>query len=292
MLSGTASGNQEALRFQPSVVKAMEGKGGSALEHSVSKSGAKFVNNQQKGEIRLMEKEKRKKTADMAKVGKESSQTVPEPKPEPKDVEIPILNDIIIRPPDGNGYTHFLRVPGEEIEHFAMYILEDLFKDADCAEMNELREYLIQILEEEFGMNIRICGYCKYFEYSGAKPAKHIATGEEMSTITGTCYKKYGKTLPFRRFFGDKCECEFCSWSPKEIPPEKKEEEKTCGNCGRRVINKSYKMGNSPDYVCEEDDRSHVIREFPSFEDVSRSKPCDRWILDGFSKRIPDSQSK
>ncbi len=154
----------------------------------------------------------------------------PEPKPEPEKMEIRIgsLIDIITKTEPSR---FFLRVPvgaGPSSLDVAQGFLEAItgivYKQNDeqrpgsciidgklsiirysCPTkmiLDGFRNYLIQILEEKFGINIRICGFCKHFHW---------------------CETDHGSIRVLK--FDDPV-CEKLEWTPKEIPPEKKEEEK------------------------------------------------------------------
>ncbi len=169
----------------------------------------------------------------------------PEPKPEPKKVfgdikfNIP-FSAVLISEENRYGKERFIRFARintlkssgyEYAGEFCIEILKNLFETTPEAKNSDIEKELIQILEEKFGLTIKICGNCKYY-----KPEKALRDGS--SRPYGGCIVA-DKLIKFPHFGSVRFDG-ICSdihsqknyWAPKEIPPEKKEEEKTCGNCG------------------------------------------------------------
>ena len=156
-----------------------------------------------------------------------------EPKPEPKDVEIELLGNIIFaRETSGfGGINYRFQIPAIKISDWGITTTAKLLSAvtgvAETENINPhrgevhsqgyLRDFIIQILEEKFGCRVS-----------------------------------------------------------KEIPEEKKEEEKkSCDNCGRRAYNSLHPKYNS---VCIY--VGSIIKEFGHYEDVKKSQPCENWILE------------
>jgi len=122
-----------------------------------------------------------------------------------------------------------------------------------------LKDYLIQILEEK-GLTIQICGNCGYYEPSGG-PSPLLKWPDDIKINIGYCKKMDEFSMFCVRAFGEQCGFSRESnwtWIPKEIPSEKKEEEKTCGNCGK----------------------SGFCKEFASYAEAENNNPCERWIME------------
>lgn len=143
-----------------------------------------------------------------------------ESKPEPRDVEIGLCGDIISK--GGCFSTHSLRIkgidmPGQSIIMAGKFleVSTDVVYKNDNGEFvysfDTLRDYLIQILEEKFGVKIKICGSCA--DYCDRQNYERVRCNAGI-------------------YFADPLSGECEKWRPKEIPEEKKEEEETCGNCG------------------------------------------------------------
>ncbi len=231
--------------------------------------------------------------ANLAKIGKNSSQIVPEPKPRPKKVEIELFGDIIFSGDYGMPHKSMasLRILRTNLIFNGIKMAADLLesitdiepltpKDANWPavkygfpynyhpnhefteenRLSALRDYLIQILEEKFGLIIKICGNCENYKRFPDNPfCGHCS----LVTIHSVYYNWSCSNIAG---LGQQ-------WIPKEIPPEKKEEEKTCGNCGRF----SASIQGRPDiaYECFYDT---IVEEFKTLEEAKKSKPCSIWV--------------
>ncbi len=205
----------------------------------------------------------------------------PESKPKSKKVEIELFGDIIFSGDYGMPHKSMasLRILRTDLIFNGIKMAADLLesitgiepltpKDANWPEvkmgfalnyhpndefseasrLSALRDYLIQILEEKFGLKIKICGNCENYKRFPDNPfCGHCS----LVTIHSVYYNWSCSNITG---LGQQ-------WIPKEIPPEKKEKEKTCENCGRRNYHSLSRMG------CES-----------ILEDIKASKPCDRWI--------------
>ncbi len=136
-------------------------------------------------------------------------------KPEPKDVEIELLGDIIF----GDQSLHplrYLRIKKNDMPGHAIVMARKFLEAITANPLNKeelrshisdlsfFRYHLIQILEEKFGINIRFCEYCDYYD---AK--KNVCPICKVNAIF----------IHFRKFNNnEKCD----KWVPKEIPEEKK----------------------------------------------------------------------
>ncbi len=79
--------------------------------------------------------------------------------PEPKDVEIKLRGDLILRLPDRE---HYLRIKGKDVPNLIEMAVDFLQAATDISSPRKdlisilfLRDYLIKILEEKFGMSVR-----------------------------------------------------------------------------------------------------------------------------------------
>ncbi len=152
--------------------------------------------------------------------------------PEPKDVEIELFGDMIF----STRGEKFLRIYSQDFLYSGMKTAAELLeiitnvkpneeKDSnfpritwkfpahfthEAEELSEaerlsaLRNYLIQILEEKFGMKIKICGNCK----------KH-------NRFNKTCDIEVHRGPHGQRAFEEKCYYPD-KWIPKEISEEEK----------------------------------------------------------------------
>jgi len=179
---------------------------------------------------------------------KEIGERKPEPKPEPKDVELELFGDIIAKVNRNlNRHDYSLRISKSDISDSIIFICDIIefitgvkqpatYKSKEIERytycrpfrgfpeelaIEYLRDYLIQILEEKFGLKIKVCGNCaNYYCYQGTY----------CDQLTG---------INRRRVFKDSCYFTPPKWIPEEIPSEKKEEEKTCRNCGLNTVDDS-----------------------------------------------------
>ncbi len=173
------------------------------------------------------------------KQAKELEQKTQEPKPEPKDVEIiihPEMDILLGRIPRLRIGKHDIKMIGipfvaqllsailsievnKSLSESWKKSLEGIFRDGNLLTA-ALRDYIIQIIEEKFGLTIKICGNCKNFAKNGPNVYDFTICGLQ-NLVTN---------------FGSICKYKESSrWTPKEIPTEKKEEEKSCKNCGVTV---------------------------------------------------------
>lgn len=83
--------------------------------------------------------------------------------------------------------------------------------------ISNFRDYLIELLEKKFGLRVKVCINCKYCDV--------IFPEKELRPLT-TCGHPQSRR--------GECICTESNehWAPEEIPEEKKEKEKSCGNCG------------------------------------------------------------
>ncbi len=169
----------------------------------------------------------------------------PEPKPKSKKVEIELFGDIIFSGDYGMPHVSMasLRILRTNLIFNGIKMAADLLesitgieasppKDQNWPEvkigfpynyhpnkefpeekrLSALRDYLIQILEEKFGVKVKICGNCYYYNASGLLPAYR-------DIGCGACEKSLCPLI--KRAFGEKCCFEVSEWKIKEIPPEK-----------------------------------------------------------------------
>lgn len=164
----------------------------------------------------------------VASIDELKAQQKPEPKKYFGQIEFEISSSVVaVTKEDERSKRRFLMFPyAKHAQEFCLKIINN-FLELDTREVNEevwkeYRKFFIQILEEKFGLKIKVCGYCYCYSAYGLLPAYR-------DIGCGACEKCCS---PIKRAFGEKCGFEISEWKPKEIPEEKKEEEKTCGNCG------------------------------------------------------------
>ncbi len=79
--------------------------------------------------------------------------------------------------------------------------------DGEKARSSSLEDYLIEILEKKYGLDIRICGFCHYYDiYKNSLGLERI--------VYSFCSRKDCPTK--KRKFGEKCCFKFCQWIPRE----------------------------------------------------------------------------
>ncbi len=206
----------------------------------------------------------------------------PEPKPKPKKVEIELFGDIIFSS-ELAGMPHIstvsLRILRTDLIFNGIKMAADLLESitgiepsssedrnwpevkmgfalnyhpndefSEANRLSALRDYLIQILEEKSGLTIKICGNCKYFRPRIIPEDWEICVidGEELDKRLVTQFSRIGC---FR-------------WISKEIPSERKEEEKNCGNCKRWIARVT--VGNTT--YCESSNNRIITSVTPACE--------------------------
>ncbi len=78
-----------------------------------------------------------------------------------------------------------------------------------------LRDYLIQILKEKFGLKIKICGNCRHYYIDSNSSNPNYGSCFELVPADGRVHFAGVE-------FKDHCHCSPSLWIPKEIPKDKK----------------------------------------------------------------------
>lgn len=171
----------------------------------------------------------------------------------PTDAEIALMGDIVFPDPSRFSDNRVLRIHGFALPYSGLKMAADLLRaitgiepsqdkrnayaslsvgfganfrsdssgDPECLpekRLAHLRDYLIQILEEKFGLKIRTCVTCKHYHYRpsfGSGGACKLAQPE--GKINNFCWH------------ADQW-CTTGGWTPKEAAKE--ETRKICGTCG------------------------------------------------------------
>ncbi len=154
-----------------------------------------------------------------AKELEEAQKSKPESKPEPKkffgDIKFRIPPSVLlISEESGSIKERFIRFSCtntlanngyDYVGKFCIEILKNLFETTPEAKTREIEESIIKILEEKFGLTIKICGNCQSYYYYH----------------DGSC-DQLGGSINRQRRLGDFCCLSPSKWIPKEIPEEKK----------------------------------------------------------------------
>ena len=139
-------------------------------------------------------------------------------------IEIPIKGEIKFGP-----NCNSIKIPQKDITLYGTQMIMDLLEEITGisydAPLNwrfpgekgilfSLEDYLIEILEKRFGMDVKICGFCRYHNIPEEMPNALKRAAD------GFCDKDLCPNE--RRAFGEFCCFEPSEWCLKEIPEEEK----------------------------------------------------------------------